>query len=154
SILMAFLAGVIALMLVQFSIPYFNHLTNVTLTLPLESPLFWVSALGFVIFTGLLAGSYPAFYLSSFKPIKLLKGVFRQGRGLVTPRKVLVVVQFVFSIFLINFPLIYQKQIPHELTRDIGYATQDLVYPPLSPDLRKNSPAIKNELLQQGVASS
>jgi putative ABC transport system permease protein len=154
SIFMALLAGLIALALVQLTIPYFNNLTHTELTLPGQSPLFWISAIGFVIFTGMLAGSYPAFYLSSFRPIKVLKGVFQNSNALVAPRKVLVVVQFVFSIFLINFTLIYQKQVHHELSREIGYATQDLVYHPLNRDLRKSYSAVKNELLTTGVASS
>jgi hypothetical protein len=102
----------------------------------------------------LLAGSYPAFYLSSFRPIKVLKGAFQNGNALLTPRKVLVVVQFVFAIFLINFTFIYRKQVHHELSREVGYAKQDLVYHPLNPDLLKNYSVIKNELLSGGVASS
>ncbi|HWB93704.1 MAG TPA: ABC transporter permease, partial [Puia sp.] len=154
SILVAFLAGLIALVLVQVTIPYFNNLTNVELSLPAQSLWFWISALGFVVLTGLLAGSYPAFYLSSFRPIKVLKGAFQNGNALLTPRKVLVVVQFAFAIFLINFTFIYRKQVHHELSREVGYAKQDLVYHPLNPDLLKNYSVIKNEMLSGGVASS
>ena len=74
--------------------------------------------MAFVVVTGVLAGSYPAFYLSSFRPIKVLKGILNNGNALITPRKVLVVVQFVCSIFLINFTVVYQKQIHHELGRE------------------------------------
>src|SRR5258708_16983670 len=75
SILMAFLAGLIALALVQLAIPYFDTLTDVQLILPWSSPAFWFGGIGFVLLTGVMAGSYSAFYLSSFKPVRVLKGV-------------------------------------------------------------------------------
>jgi len=74
SVLMALLAGVIALMLVALGLPSFGTLISTKLTMPWQSPFFWIAALAFILLTGLLAGSYPAFYLSSFKPIKVLKG--------------------------------------------------------------------------------
>jgi len=154
SIVMALLAGLIALLLVDLAIPGFNTLTGVRLSIPWQSPLFWFVALAFVGLTGVLAGSYPAFYLSSFRPIRVLKGILQNGNALVTPRKILVVVQFVCSIFLINFTLIYQKQIHHELSREIGYAKDKLVYHPLTDDLRRNYTAVKNELINSGVTES
>jgi ABC-type antimicrobial peptide transport system permease subunit len=154
SVLMALLAGVIALMLVTLVLPYFGNLISTKLAVPWQSPFFWFAAVAFILFTGLLAGSYPAFYLSSFKPIKVLKGILQNGNALVKPRKVLVVVQFVFSIFLINFTVIYQKQIRYELNREVGYTRDDLVFHNLTPDLRQHYTAVKNELLGAGVASS
>ena len=154
SILMAFLAGLIALVLVQLAMPYFDTLTNVQLVLPRRSPAFWFGALGFVLLTGVLAGSYPAFYLSSFKPVRVLKGVLKNGNALVTPRKILVVVQFVFSIFLINLTVIYQKQIRYELDREIGFSKDNLVFHPMTDDLRRNYAAVKNELIGSGTALS
>ena len=154
SILMALLAALIALVLVDLTIPYFNTLTQVKLSIPWQSPLFWLAALAFVVLTGVLAGSYPAFYLSSFRPIKVLKGMLQNGNALIRPRKVLVVVQFVCSICLINFTLIYQKQIHHELSREIGYAKDKLVFHPLTDDLRRNYAAVKNELIDGGIVES
>ena len=154
SILMAVLAGMIALILVHLTLPYFNTLIKTRLSVPWQDPIFWMAALSFVTLTGILAGSYPAFYLSSFKPIKVLKGVLQNVNALVTPRKILVVVQFVFSIFLINFTVIYQKQIRYELSREIGYAKDDLVFHTLTRDLRKNYAAAKNELIASRAASS
>lgn len=72
-------------------------------------------ALSFVVLTGILTGSYPAFYLSSFRPMKVLNGIMQNGHALATPRKILVVVQFVFSIFLINFTLINYTVVKNEL---------------------------------------
>ncbi|HEX9503216.1 MAG TPA: ABC transporter permease [Patescibacteria group bacterium] len=154
SILMAFLAGLIALALVQLAIPYFDTLTDVQLILPWSSPAFWFGALGFVLLTGVMAGSYPAFYLSSFKPVRVLKGVLKNGNALVTPRKILVVVQFVFSIFLINLTVIYQKQIRYELDREVGFSKDNLVFHPMTADLRRNYAAVKNELIGTGTALS
>jgi putative ABC transport system permease protein len=154
SVLMALLAGIIALMLMTLVLPSFGTLISTKLTMPWLSPLFWFAALAFILLTGLLAGSYPAFYLSSFKPIKVLKGILQNGNALVKPRKVLVVVQFVFSIFLINFTVIYQKQVRYELNREVGYTRDDLAFHDLTPDLRQHYAAVKNELLAAGVASS
>jgi ABC-type antimicrobial peptide transport system permease subunit len=154
SILMALLAGLIALALVELTLPYFNTLTNVQLVLPWSSPAFWFGALGFVLLTGVMAGSYPAFYLSSFKPVRVLKGVLKNGNALVNPRKILVVVQFVFSIFLINLTVIYQKQIRYELDREVGFSKDNLVFHPMTADLRRNYAAVKNELIGSGTALS
>ncbi|KAA2238853.1 FtsX-like permease family protein [Chitinophaga agrisoli] len=154
SVLIALMAGLIALLLVQLALPYFSTLIGAQLSILWASPLFWLAALGFVLLTGLLAGSYPAFYLSSFKPIQVLKGNFQNGNALVTPRKVLVIVQFVFSILLINFTVIYQKQVQHELQREVGFTRDDLVYHALTPALRSNYTALKNELTGSGAALS
>jgi putative ABC transport system permease protein len=152
AVLMALLAGMIALALVQLTIPYFNAFTRVQISVPWEKPVFWFAALAFITFTGALAGSYPAFYLSSFRPIKVLKGVLQNGNALVTPRKILVVVQFVFSIVLINFTLLYQKQVRYELDRDLGFAKDNLISHPLTDDLRRNYAAVRDELINSGTA--
>jgi putative ABC transport system permease protein len=154
SILMSLLAGMIALLLVQMAIPYFDNLAWVKLSIPWASPVFWCAAAAFIVFTGVLAGSYPAFYLSSFKPVKVLKGILQNGNALVKPRKILVVVQFVCSVVLINFTIIYQKQIRSELGREVGYAKDKLVFHPLTADLRRNYAAVKNELMSTGIAES
>jgi ABC-type antimicrobial peptide transport system permease subunit len=111
-------------------------------------------ASGFILLTGLLAGSYPAFYLSSFRPVKVLKGAIKSSNTLITPRKVLVVLQFVCSIFLINFTVIFQKQIRHGLNRDIGFVKENLVFQTLNGDLRKNYPALRDELINTGTAAA
>ena len=154
SILMTALAGLISFTLVQIAIPYFDTLTETQLVVPWSSPAFWCAAGVFILFTGVLAGSYPAFYLSSFKPVRVLKGVLKNGNALVTPRKILVVVQFVFSICLINLIVIYQKQIRYELDREVGFSKDNLVFHPMTDDLRRNYSALKNELLSTGTALS
>jgi ABC-type antimicrobial peptide transport system permease subunit len=154
SILMTALAGLIAFTLVQIAIPYFDTLTGTQLVVPWSSPAFWCAAVVFILFTGVLAGSYPAFYLSSFKPVRVLKGVLKNGNALVKPRKILVVVQFVFSICLLNLIVIYQRQIRYELDREIGFSKDNLVFHPMTDDLRRNYSALKNELLSTGAALS
>lgn len=154
SVLLAALAGVIALVFVQLTLPAFSSFAKVHLVLAYQSPLFWLMAVCFVVFTGILAGSYPAFYLSSFKPVKVLKGVLKNGNSLVTPRKILVVVQFALSVFLINFIILFRKQINHSENREIGFVKEALIFHSLTDDLRKNYTSVKNELLNSGTAVS
>jgi len=154
SVLMAFIAGVIALALIQLVLPSFNSFAKVEVVLAYQSFFFWLMAFCFVVFTGILAGSYPAFYLSSFAPVKVLKGVLKNGKALVTPRKILIIVQFVLSIFLINFTILFRKQINYSESREIGFVKENLVFHSLTDDLRKNYAAFKNELINTGAAIS
>ncbi|MEO6454430.1 MAG: FtsX-like permease family protein, partial [Ginsengibacter sp.] len=152
SVLLAFISGIIALIIVQLLLPVFSSLAHVHLVIGWQSVSFWLMAMGFILFTGILAGSYPAFYLSSFKPVKVLKGVLKNGNALVTPRKVLVVLQFVFSVFLINLTIVVQKQINHEQKREIGFVKDNLIFHPLTDDLSKNFDLVKNDLINTGAA--
>ena len=154
SILLAFIAGVIAIIIVQLSLSGFNKLTDKNLFIPYGSPYFWLSGIGFVVFTGFLAGSYPAFFLSSFQPVKVLKGTFKKANALVTPRKVLVVLQFTFAIVLIICTIIVKQQIDYAKDREAGYDKHNLIYHFLTGDVSKNYTLIKNELLSSNVASS
>ncbi|MBC8111528.1 MAG: ABC transporter permease, partial [Verrucomicrobia bacterium] len=101
SLLVAFFALILSLLLVELALPYFNQIADKKMTVLWNYPLFWLILVGFSVFTGLISGSYPAFYLSAFQPIKVLKGTFRVGRFASIPRKVLVVLQFTVSITLI-----------------------------------------------------
>lgn len=152
SILIAFLAGIIAIMLVQVSLPAFNLLTNKQLYIDYGNIYFWFAGIGFVLFTGILAGSYPAIYLSSFQPVRVLKGTFKKMNAIVTPRKVLVVLQFWFAIILIICTAIVEQQIKYAQSRETGYAKNNLVYHMLTGDLDKNYQLVKNELLNSGAA--
>ncbi|HTS42748.1 MAG TPA: ABC transporter permease, partial [Puia sp.] len=113
SILLSSISGVIALLLVQLALPAFNLLTKKELTIEYDNFYFWLSFIGFVLFTGTIAGSYPAFFLSSFRPVTVLKGTFRRMNALVTPRKVLVVLQFTFAIILIICTIIIEQQVKY-----------------------------------------
>jgi putative ABC transport system permease protein len=154
SILMAALAGIAAFAIAEIAVPSFSELINAKLSIPWTSPSFWAMALGFILLTGVLAGSYPALYLSSFKPVRVLKGVIKTNNALVSPRKILVVLQFVFSIFLINYMIVFQKQVHYGLNRETGFVKDNLVSQPMTSDLFKNYTAVRNELLSSGVASS
>jgi ABC-type antimicrobial peptide transport system permease subunit len=154
SILLALIAGIIAIGIVQLSLSGFNHLTDKRLVVQYGSPYFWLIGLGFVIFTGLLAGSYPAFFLSSFQPVKVLKGTFRAVNALVTPRKVLVVLQFSFAIILIICTMVVKQQIDHARDREAGYNKANLIYHFTTGDIGKNYDLIRRELLSSGAAVS
>lgn len=154
SVFIAFLAGVTALFIVQICLPGYNQLTGKNLFLDFGNIYTWIAFLGFTFFTGLLAGSYPAFFLSSFQPIKVLKRTLKKTDALVTPRKVLVVLQFTFAIILIICTIIVKQQIDYALNRQTGYNKDNLVYHFMTGDIPKNYALIKNELLASGIAQS
>jgi predicted permease len=154
SMLLAFIAGVFAIILVQIALPGFGSLTDKVLAIQYGDYRFWLFMLAFVILTGLIAGSYPAFFLSSFNPSKVLKGTFKSANALITPRKLLVVLQFTFAIILIICTAIVKQQIDHARDRETGYAKDNLVYHMMTGDIEKNYTLIKNELLASGVAKS
>ncbi len=154
SILISALAAVLALLLVLVSLPAYNRLTDKTLSIPFGSIYTWLTAIGFILFTGILAGSYPAFFLSSFQPVKVLKGTFKKAHALVTPRKVLVVLQFSFAIILIICTIIVKQQIDYAKDRETGYDKKNLVYHYITGDIGKNYKLIKNEMLTTGLATA
>jgi len=154
SILLAFLAAIVAVVLVEVSLPSYNSLTDKKLFIDFANPLTWLAGIGFILFTGLLAGSYPAFFLSSFQPVKVLKGTFKRANAVINPRKVLVVLQFTFAIILIICTIIVKQQIDYAQNRDNGYNKDNLTYHFLTGDLKKNYPLVKNELLSSGIASA
>lgn len=152
SILLSLMAFLIALFLVQISLSSFNQLTGKQLFIEYSNPLLWIFSILFILFTGFLAGSYPAFFLSSFKPVKVLKGSFQKVNALVAPRKILVTVQFTFAIILIISTIIVVKQIRYGLNRQAGYDDSNLIYLFTQGDVDKHYQAIRNELLNSGVA--
>ncbi|MEO8770326.1 MAG: ABC transporter permease [Ferruginibacter sp.] len=152
SIMIAFFAALLAMIIVTLSLPGFNELVGKELFIDFSNIYFWFTAIGFILFTGLLAGSYPAFYLSSYQPVKVLKGTFKAAHALVTPRKVLVVVQFSFAIILIICTIIVVHQINYAQGRETGYAKDKLVYTFIQGDNEKHYDLIKNELLSSGAA--
>lgn len=154
SVLLAFIAAIIALLIVQISLPAFNELTDKKLFIDYTRPFFWVTGIGFILFTGVLAGSYPAFFLSAMKPVKVLKGTFIPVKAAVSPRKILVVLQFTFAIILIIATIIVKQQINYAQNRDNGYDKNNLIYHGLTDDLTKNYTLIRNELLTSGTAVS
>jgi ABC-type antimicrobial peptide transport system permease subunit len=154
SILLALIAGVFAIIIVQLVLPSFGQLTDKKLFINYTDYKFWLYGIGFIFFTGIIAGSYPAFFLSSFNPSKVLKGTFKAANTLITPRRLLVVLQFTFAIILIICTTIVKQQIDHARNRESGYAKDNLVYHFLTGDLEKNYELVKSELLSSGIAKS
>jgi len=121
------LSGVFAFILVEISLPYFNNLLNIQLQIDYGSIVFWSTFLGLMVFTGFIAGSYPALYLSSFEPIKVLKGLKIKSDSSVSIRKVLVVVQFVFAACLIVCTSVIYQQLTYVKNKPIGYDKSNLI---------------------------
>ena len=154
SLIVTFIAGAMALILALVVLPVFSTLMGQQISLNLSNGWFWVAGLGFVLFAGLLAGSYPAFYLSSFLPIKALKGTKRKKQRLISSRKVLVVLQFTVACVLIFSTLVIHRQIKYAQNRESGYNKDQLVYVMLEGDINKNYKIIKQELLDSRTAIS
>jgi len=150
SVVITLISAVLALTLVEAALPPFNTLTNCAVSIPWGSGLFWMVMAGYVLGTALLAGARPAFYLSSFRPAKVLKGV-RIGRSASWPRKILVVLQFTCSVALIISTLLIYRQIQFAKGRPNGYDANRLVYTDGSDDLDRNYPALRDELLKSGL---
>ena len=148
------MAFALSVVLVFILLPMFNQLVDKQLSMPFAEPLFWLGALFIVVFTGVMAGSYPALYLSSFNPVKVLKGTILVGKNAVMPRRVLVVGQFVTTILLISSTIIIYQQIQHVKKRDVGYNANNLIMVPLTPASSQNYDVIKNDLMQTGMINS
>lgn len=154
SFLLTFIAFLFAIVLVQLALPFFNTLANTKISIPFSSIVFWGSMLSFVFITAMLAGSRPAFYLSSFNPIKVLKGTMQLGKLATLPRKVLVVLQFSCSVTLIISTVIIYQQIQYAKERPTGYDINRLMMTDMNEELSHNYTALKNELIQNGVVQS
>ena len=152
--LTALFAGILSLLIVQLVLPSFNTLVNTELFVPYHSVYFWFCALTFIVITGLLAGSYPAFYLSSFKPIIIFKKQFKKNNAAVSPRKVLVIMQFTFAIVLIISTIVVRDQVEYAQDRDRGYSMNNLVQVNFVGDIDNNYSLIKHDLINEGIASS
>jgi putative ABC transport system permease protein len=151
SIVIAGIASILAMLLVQLLLPAFNGMTRESIRMPWSSPVFWCCMLGYVLVTGLFAGSRPAFYLSSFSPVKVLKGTVISGRAATLSRKVLVVMQFSCSVALIISTIIVYRQIQYAKDRPTGYDANRLMMTDMNADLVKNFPALREEMIQSGV---
>jgi hypothetical protein len=152
SLLAAGLAFVFALALVQMLLPMFNSITGKQVVLPSKEVWFWAASLSFTIVTGLVAGCYPALYLSSFRPVKVLKGVFRAGPWAAVPRKALVVLQFSVSVALIICTMIVYRQVQFVRDRPVGYNREGLISLQMnSADWFGKEEALRNGLLNTGV---
>ncbi|MEA5402316.1 ABC transporter permease [Arcicella sp. DC2W] len=154
SFLVVMIAFILSLLLVELSLPTFNEIADKKISILFTNPLFWLLGLGFSLITGFVAGSYPALYLSSFQPVKVLKGTFRIGHFASMPRKVLVVMQFTVSITLIIGTIIVFNQIQFAKNRPIGYNKDGLLAMFVNnQELIQHYNAIRNDLIKTGAVS-
>ena len=154
AVFMSSIAMVVSILILMILLPAFNTILQVGVSIPVQSPVFWMVVILVVLGTGLMAGSYPSFYLSSISSIKALKGKFISPGTAISPRRVLVVVQFVASIGLIISTLTIYKQIQYTKSRPTGYNGAGVLVVDMKEDLIKNYEVLKNELLSTGIVES
>jgi len=153
SLLVVCIAFTVSIIIVFLSLNWFNAIANKKISFPFSNYLFWISSIVFILITAFIAGCYPALYLSSFKPVKVLKGAFKAGRFSSTPRKVLVILQFVVSIILIVGTIVVYRQIQYAQNRPIGYNRNGLIHIQMNTqDLNGKYDVLQKELLASGGA--
>jgi putative ABC transport system permease protein len=146
SYLVVLLAFILSLILVVLLLPLFNDVAGKNIEIAWTNPVFWCFSIAFILITGLVSGSYPALYLSSFQPLKVLKGTFRVGKFASVPRKVLVTVQFTVSVMLIIGTIVVYQQIQHAKSRPLGYTAQGLINLNFEPEIKEHFEAVRTEL--------
>lgn len=154
SFLVVIFSFLVAMLVVYLSLPSFNQLSAKEISLPLNKEWFWLSSLAFILMTGFLAGSYPALYLSSFKPVSVLKGTFRAGRFASIPRKSLVVIQFSVSVILIICTSVIYQQLIFVKDRPVGYDREGLIMiRKKAGEFDTKSEALRTALKQTGMVT-
>ena len=154
TVLMAVISFMLAIALVEGLLPFFNTLVNKELAVDYMDPFVWAMAIVFILLTGVISGSYPAFFLSSFRPIVVLKGKLGTGKQGALPRKVMVTMQFFFSIGLLISTVVIYSQINYIKNREIGYDKNNLLVIPATGDIQEKYEIIKNDLLQKSLATT
>ncbi|WP_422358780.1 ABC transporter permease [Reichenbachiella sp.] len=154
SLIISVISFLLAILMTELVLPAYNNLVDKSLFIDYTSLEFWQIGLGIVFLTGVLSGSYPAFYLSSFRPAETLKGTIKIGKGATSPRKVLVVMQFGFSILLLVSTVVIFRQIELVKDRDLGYDQSNLISVDYSDELAENYDVLKNQLLQSGAVEA
>jgi ABC-type antimicrobial peptide transport system permease subunit len=155
SLLIVTFSFVISIFLAQLLLPYFNEVAHKQIVILWNSPSFWLTSMSFILLTAIVAGSYPAFYLSSFKPVQVLKGTFKAGKYASVPRKVLVVFQFTVSITLIIGTIVVYQQIEFAKNRPVGYSRNNLVsIPTRNSSIHNHFEAVKEELMQSNMITA
>jgi ABC-type antimicrobial peptide transport system permease subunit len=155
SLMVVFFAFVLSILLARLALPFFNELAGKEMVIPYTSFGFWLMGIGFTVVTGLVAGSYPALYLSSFRPIKVLKGTFRVGRLAALPRKALVVLQFTISVVLVIGTIVVYKEVQYTKDRPIGYDRNGLMMIHMkTSEFYGKFGLLKDELMKAGAIQS
>ncbi len=151
SIVISIISYLIAILLVLMLLPSYNNLVDKSLWIDFQSSQFWIFSLAIILVTGVVSGSYPSLYLSSFNPIKTLKGKVTVGKNANLPRKILVVFQVGVAVVLIVGTIVIVKQIDLAKSRDLGYKQEGLITVPGTEDILDNYDVIKQELIRKGA---
>ncbi|HEY4326741.1 MAG TPA: ABC transporter permease [Mucilaginibacter sp.] len=148
AILLTFIAVIIALLLVIILLPVFNYVTQKQMSYPFGNVSFWLWLVALTFVTGFISGSYPALFLSSFNPVKVLKGGVKLSTGAGWFRKALVVIQFGLSAFLIIATIVVSKQVSYIQSKNLGYDKENLIYVPMEGELRTKYKIFRDEALK------
>jgi ABC-type antimicrobial peptide transport system permease subunit len=152
SLMVTAFAFLCSFVLLALALPWFNQVADKNMRILWDEPLFWIMVAAFSLLTGIIAGSYPAFYLSSFQPVQVLKGTFKAGRFAALPRKILVVLQFAVSVTLIIGTVIVFRQVQFTKNRPVGYQRAGLIQMNMKTDaIHKSFLAVRNDLIQSGA---
>ncbi|HEY4063673.1 MAG TPA: ABC transporter permease [Puia sp.] len=154
ALIMAMLSSLTAILLILLSLPAFNLLVQKHLSIALSQPVHLLALVAITLVCGLVAGSYPSFYLSSFNPVFVLKGIRLKAGSAAVIRKGLVILQFTVSIVLITATIIIYQQIQHVKSRDLGFNKDNLVQLDLRGDMLQNFAVIKQDLLNTGAVEN
>ncbi|WPR76280.1 ABC transporter permease [Algoriphagus sp. NG3] len=146
SLLITFFSAILAVLLVEATLPIFNSLTGKEMYVPYGTGAFWLQLISIILFTGIVAGSYPAFYLSATKVVSVFRSFSKAGRGVVMARKGLVLFQFILATILIVSTVVVYQQISFAMNQDLGYAKDQLVQIPLEGKLLESFDVFKAEL--------
>jgi len=155
SLVVVAISFILSIVLAQAMLPWFSGIMGMTLSIPFSNPVFWLAGFCFTVVTAIIAGSYPALYLSAFKPIKVLKGTFKAGRLASVPRKVLVILQFGISIMLAIGTIVVYHQIQYARERPLGYDTNGVIMTRMrSPDFYGKFGLLRDELKKSGAITA
>jgi putative ABC transport system permease protein len=155
SLVLTFCSSILSIALIELCLPVFNNLLGIELSVSYTNPVLWVSLVSVILLTGLVAGSYPAFYLSSFNPIQVLKKKnTRRGFGALSLRQFLVVGQFSFAVILIIATTVIYKQIQYIKNRPVGYSINELVEVAQEGALLEKFDLLKDRLIKSGAVTS
>jgi predicted permease len=148
SLFITTLAVTVSLVLLVLLLPVFNQITQKEIDLPFNQPLFWIKLAALTIITGLISGSYPALFLSSFNPVKVLKGTMKLDSGTTMFRKGLVIFQFALSVILITATIVVSRQMAYVQSKNLGYDRENLIYVPMNGELISKYNTFKEEALR------
>jgi len=153
ALLMVLLAFCLGICIVALALPWFNQIARKDITFPFSDVRFWGLAILFVLVTALISGSYPALYISSFQPVRVLKGGFKTGGSAAFLRKALLTIQFIVSIVIITGTIVVYRQIQLARNRPLGYDRNGLIRVTMTtPDLKGKCDVLQKELLSSGGA--